>query len=91
MRCFKDDNCEAYEWSNSEGNETCKWWKKGGCQYETDTKDATDPNFVSCKAKGTNFNKLLNFFFNLNIHGFVIDVAYHFQSFDFFRIWIQKR
>ena len=44
--------------------DTCKWWKKGGCQYETDTKDAMDPNFVSCKAKGTNFNKLLNFFFN---------------------------
>ena len=49
--CFKDDNCEAYEWSNTDEKEMCKWWNKGICQYGNGQK-SDDPKFVSCKKSG---------------------------------------
>ena len=50
-QCFKDDNCEAYEWSDTDDKEMCKWWNKGMCQYGKDQK-SDDPKFVSCKKLG---------------------------------------
>ena len=52
VKCSIDANCETYEWSNTKGKETCKWWKKGSCHYDMNTKDTTDPYFVSCKEIG---------------------------------------
>ena len=60
-QCFKDDNCEAYEWSNTDEKEMCKWWNKGICQYGNGQK-SDDPKFVSCKKLGNllTINQLCN-------------------------------
>ena len=50
--CLNDDECGVFEWSDTVDKETCKWWKKGVCQYEKDNTSA-DPKFVSCKKLGT--------------------------------------
>ena len=50
-QCLHDDDCEVHEWSDTDDKETCKWWKKGICQYEKDT-TSDDPKFVSCKKLG---------------------------------------
>ena len=52
VECFKDENCEAYEWSDTNGHQTCKWWSKGICQYGKDQK-SDDPKFVSCQKLGS--------------------------------------
>ena len=49
-KCLSIQDCEVHEWSDAD--RTCKWWKKGGCQYEKDNTSA-DPKFVSCKKLGT--------------------------------------
>ena len=51
VECFKDENCEAYEWSDTDEKEMCKWWNKGICQYGNGQK-SDDPKFVSCKKIG---------------------------------------
>ena len=71
-QCFKDDNCETYEWSNTDGKEMCKWWNKGMCQYRNGKK-SDDPKFVSCKKAGnilTNqsivlCNNIFDFFYEM--------------------------
>ena len=51
LRCSNDDNCEAYEWSDTIGKEKCVWWKKGSCHHnKNDMQD--DPKFLSCKKQG---------------------------------------
>ena len=61
VECFKDENCEAYEWSDTDEKETCKWWNKGVCQYEEDQK-SDDPKFVSCQKLGNHFiNQAIGF------------------------------
>ena len=49
--CFKDDKCEAYEWSDRDEKGMCKWWNKGICQYGNG-QQSDDPKFVSCKKLG---------------------------------------